>query len=122
MRSNYWGEGRHNALLLVGDFFQQTLNARLIDSRAEFPFERPQDSFWEPYLDAAKEWFGGIFKDWLFGETAKPPRRDLQREATRSEPPQREQREPERQPTKEQLLELLRQKQEQRRLETRQWE
>ena len=122
MRSNYWGEGRHNALLLVGDFFQQTLNARLIDSRAEFPFERPQDSFWEPYLDAAKEWFGGIFKDWLFGETAKPPRRDLQREATRSEPPQREQREPERQPTKEQLLELLKQKQEQRRLENRQWE
>ena len=122
MRSNYWGEGRHNALLLVGDFFQQTLSARLIDSGAEFPFERPHDSIWEPYLDAAKEWFGGIFKDWLFGETAKPPRRDLQREATRSEPPQREQREPERQPTKEQLLELLRQKQEQRRLETRQWE
>ena len=122
MRSNYWGEGRHNALLLVGDFFQQTLSARLIDSGAEFPFERPHDSIWEPYLDAAKEWFGGIFKDWLFGETAKPPRRDLQREATRSEPPQREQREPERQPTKEQLLEILRQKQEQRRLETRQWE
>ena len=122
MRSNYWGEGRHNALLLVGDFFQQTLSARLIDSGAEFPFERPHDSIWEPYLDAAKEWLGGIFKDWLFGETAKPPRRDLQREATRSEPPQREQREPERQPTKEQLLELLKQKQEQRRLETRQWE
>ena len=122
MRSNYWGEGRHNALLLVGDFFQQTLNQRLIDSRTEFPFERPHDSFWEPYLDAAKEWFGGIFKDWLFGETAKPPRRDLQREATRSEPPQGEQREPEKQPTNEQLLERLRQKQEQRRLESRQWE
>ena len=69
----------------MGDFFQQTLSARLIDSGAEFPFERPHDSILEPYLDAAKEWFGGI-KDWLFGETAKPPRRDLQREATRSEP------------------------------------
>ena len=99
MRSNYWGEGAHNALLLVGDFFQQTLAARLIDSGAEFPFERPHDSIWEPYFDAAKEWFGGIFKDWLFGERAKPaplsppsPRRDLQAEATRSEP-QREQRE-----------------------------
>ena len=76
------------------EIFQQTLSARLIDSGAEFPFERPHDSILEPYLDAAKEWFGGIFKDWLFGETAKPPRRDLQREATRSEPPQREQREP----------------------------
>jgi penicillin-binding protein 1A len=129
MRSNYWGEGRHNALLLVGDFFQQTFTARLIDSGAEFPFERPHDSIWEPYLDAAKEWFGGIFKDWLFGERAKPvplsppsPRRDLEREATRSEPTQREQRELERQLTKEQLLELLRQKQEQRRQENREWE
>jgi penicillin-binding protein 1A len=121
MRSNYWGEGRHNALLVVGDFFQQTLTARLIDSSAEFPFERPQDSIWEPFFDAAKDWFGGIFKDWLFGERAKPPRRELQSEATRSEPVQREQRE-ERQLTKEQLLERLREKQEQRRLENRQSE
>ena len=29
MRSNYWGEGRHNALLLVGDFFQQTLDCAI---------------------------------------------------------------------------------------------
>ena len=122
MRSNYWGEGRHNALLVVGDFFQQTLTARLIDSGAEFPFERPHDSIWEPFLDSAKEWFGGIFKDWLFGERAKPPRRDLQSEAPRSEPTQREQRELERPLTKEQLLERLREKQEQRRLENRQWE
>jgi penicillin-binding protein 1A len=123
MRSNYWGEGGHNALLVVGDFFQQALAARLIDSGAEFPFERPHDSIWEPFLDAAKEWFGGIFKDWLFGEGAKPiPRRDLQREAPRSEPTQREQRELERPLTKEQLLERLREKQEQRRLENREWE
>ena len=122
MRSNYWGEGAHNALLLVGDFFQQTLAARLIDSGAEFPFERPHDSIWEPYFDAAKEWFGGIFKDWLFGERARPPRRDLQDQVTRSEPTQREQRELERRPTKEQLLELLKQKQEQRRQDNREWE
>ena len=72
MRSNYWGEGAHNALLLVGDFFQQTLSARLIDGGAEFPFERPRDFFWEPYFDAAKEWFGSIFRDWLFGDRANP--------------------------------------------------
>lgn len=120
MRSNYWGEGAHNALLVVGDFFQHTLAARLIDGRAEFPFARPDDSIWEPYLDAAKEWFGGIFKDWFLGERAKPsplpqppPRRDIQREAPRSEPTQREQRELERQLTKERLLERLRQKREQ---------
>ncbi|MGH7825698.1 MAG: transglycosylase domain-containing protein [Candidatus Binatia bacterium] len=120
MRSNYWGEGAHNALLVVGDFFQHTLATRLIDGGAEFPFARPDDSIWEPYLDAAKEWFGGIFKDWFLGERAKPsplpqppPRRDIQREAPRSEPTQREQRELERQLTKERLLERLRQKREQ---------
>ena len=123
MRSNYWGEGRHNALLLVGDFFQQTLTARLIDSGTEFPFERPHDSIWEPFLDSAKEWFGGIFKDWLFGERAKPtPRRDLQSEAPKSEPTQREQRELERPLTKEQLLDRLRERREQRRQENREWE
>lgn len=109
MRSNYWGEGAHNALLVVGDFFQHALAARLVDGRAEFPFARPQDSIWEPLFDAAKEWFGGIFKDWLFGESAKPPRRELQAEAPRSEPAQREQR----QLTKEQLQERLREQREQ---------
>ena len=116
MRSNYWGEGAHNALMVVGDFFQQTLASRLIDGGTEFPFVRPHESIWEPFFDAAKEWFGGIFKDWLFGERAKPPRSDLQAEAPRSEPTLG------RQPTKEQLLELLRQKQEQRRQENRERE
>jgi penicillin-binding protein 1A len=121
MRSNYWGEGAHNALLVVGDFFQQTFSARLIDSSAEFPFERPHDSFWEPYLDAAKEWFGGIFRDWLFGERAKPtpfpppPRHDLEREPLRDRlEDSQEQRRLERQREKERLLELLREKREQR--------
>lgn len=79
MRSNYWGEGGHNALLVVGDFFRRTLAARLIDGGARFPYERPYDSIWEPFFDTAKEWLGGILKDWLFGERAKPvppPRRD----------------------------------------------
>jgi penicillin-binding protein 1A len=123
MRSNHWGEGAHNALLVVGDFFQHTLAARLIDAGAEFPFARPRDSIWEPYLDAAKEWFGGIFKDWLFGERAKPaplppPRRELEREAPRSELEESRERQAqrslERQREKERLLERLRQKREQR--------
>ena len=122
MRSNYWGEGAHNALPVVGDFFQQILAARLIDVNAEFPFPRPQDSIWEPHLDAAKDWLFDTVKDWLFGARAKPPRRDLQREATRPEPSQREQKELERQLTKEQILDLLKQKQEQRRQENRERE
>jgi penicillin-binding protein 1A len=118
MRSDYWGEGAHNALLVVGDFFRQALAARLIDGGVEFPFERPRDSIWDDYLDAAREWFGGIFKGWLLGDRARPPL--PQRETPR--PEQREQRELERQVTKERLLEILRQKQEQRRQENRERE
>jgi penicillin-binding protein 1A len=137
MRSNYWGEGGHNALLLVGDFFQQTLDARLIDRSAQFPYSKPHDS-WEPYIDKAKEWFLGIVKEWLLGERAKPaplppPRRELEREAPRSQQTQREkerfddlqerqreQRQLEREREKQRLLERIREKLQQRRLESEQ--
>ncbi len=36
MRSSYWGQGGHNAGLLVGDFFRSALRGRLIDARARF--------------------------------------------------------------------------------------
>lgn len=37
MRSNYWGQGGHNAVLLVGDFFRSALRERVIDAKARFP-------------------------------------------------------------------------------------
>jgi penicillin-binding protein 1A len=37
MRSNYWGQGGHNAVLLVGDFFRSALQDKLIDAQAQFP-------------------------------------------------------------------------------------
>jgi penicillin-binding protein 1A len=121
MRSNYWGEGGHNALLLVGDFFQRTLDAQLIDGGTRFPYERPYDSIWEPFFDAAREWLGGIVKDWWLGERAKPPpppRRDFEREAPHDRfedlpERQRDQRDLERQLEKERPMEWLRQKREQ---------
>jgi penicillin-binding protein 1A len=36
MRSDYWGQGGHNAALLVGDFFHGVLKEDLIDRRARF--------------------------------------------------------------------------------------
>jgi penicillin-binding protein 1A len=142
MRSNYWGEGGHNALLLVGDFFQQTLASRLIDSRADFPFDRYYESIWDPYFDMAKEWLGGMLRGWFGGEKPKPaplprasPRRDLRFEAPGSEQSQNqkepmveqfggtrdrgEQRQLEREAEKDRLLERWRQKQQQREQETR---
>jgi penicillin-binding protein 1A len=87
MRSNYWGEGAHNALLLVGDFFQHSLDARLIDSGSRFPYDRPYDSVWDPIVDTAKEWFGNIVKDWWLGDRTRQapsaPRRVLEPETPR---------------------------------------
>ena len=37
IRSNYWGQGGHNALRIVGSFVQQGQKAKLIDTKAEFP-------------------------------------------------------------------------------------
>jgi penicillin-binding protein 1A len=37
MRSDYWGQGGHNAILLVGDFFRDVLKAGLIETKARFP-------------------------------------------------------------------------------------
>src|SRR4029079_4476835 len=41
LRSDYWGQGGHNAILLVGDFFKTALKHRLIDAKAEFPAPPP---------------------------------------------------------------------------------
>jgi penicillin-binding protein 1A len=37
MRSNYWGQGGHSAILLVGDFFKTALDAGKLPADAEFP-------------------------------------------------------------------------------------
>ncbi len=37
MRSNYWGQGGHNAILVVGDFFKAVLDSRKLDPAATFP-------------------------------------------------------------------------------------
>jgi penicillin-binding protein 1A len=36
MRSNYWGQGGHNAILLVGEFFRDSLTSGLVDAQARF--------------------------------------------------------------------------------------
>jgi penicillin-binding protein 1A len=56
IRSDHWGQGGNNALMVVGDFFQQTLHSRLIDAGARFP--RPRDSFFDSILDKLEDLFG----------------------------------------------------------------
>jgi penicillin-binding protein 1A len=40
MRSSYWGQGGHNAILVVGDFFREATKGKLIDTKATFPPSR----------------------------------------------------------------------------------
>jgi penicillin-binding protein 1A len=37
MRSNYWGQGGHNAILVVGNFFKSALDSGKINGAAVFP-------------------------------------------------------------------------------------
>jgi penicillin-binding protein 1A len=114
MRSNYWGEGGHNAVLLVGDFFQHILNARFIDGGAQFPYARPRESFWDPFLNIFREWWLGDRLErapWPSGgEPERQAPRDRAEDALEQ---QRAARELERERQKERLMERLRQKREQ---------
>ncbi len=62
MRSSYWGQGAHNALLVVGDFFQQALNGRMIETGARFP---RSDGVFGPLRDRVDEWFGSSRPDFI---------------------------------------------------------
>jgi penicillin-binding protein 1A len=57
MRSDYWGQGSHNALLPVGDFFRQAASRRLIDAGAHFPGEQGAG-----FGAALLAWFDGMMR------------------------------------------------------------
>jgi len=40
MRSSYWGQGGHNAVLLAGEFFRDAIDAGALDRHANFPPSR----------------------------------------------------------------------------------
>jgi penicillin-binding protein 1A len=60
MRSSYWGQGAHNALLVVGDFMQQSTKAGLTDTKASFAAPRMQDQE-QPLLQGVKDWWNSVF-------------------------------------------------------------
>ena len=76
MRSDYWGQGGHNALLLVGDFFRQASSRRMIDAAAQFPGARdawPGASVWGPALD----WLRGLISDEPAPPRPEAPQQEL---------------------------------------------
>ena len=80
LRSDYWGQGAHSALPVVGDFFGNALRARLIDPRARFA--APEESgLWA----RVRNWFRSLFSQEPAAE-ARPQR--IVKPTRKQEPPQ----------------------------------
>ncbi|GAB2880284.1 transglycosylase domain-containing protein [Uliginosibacterium flavum] len=56
LRSDYWGQGAHSALPIIGDFFARAQGARLIDSEARFA-KAVDDTL----LGRLNNWYGKAF-------------------------------------------------------------
>ncbi len=80
LRSDYWGQGAHSAVPVVGDFFGNALRARLIDPRARFA--APEDTgLWARIT--------GWFRRLLAPEPVAEPRpQRIPKPARKQEPPQ----------------------------------
>ncbi|VVE76278.1 penicillin-binding protein [Pandoraea sputorum] len=60
LRSDYWGQGAHSALPIVGDVFSRALRAKVIDGSAKF--EAPDNHHWySDWWTRASEWVTGLF-------------------------------------------------------------
>ena len=84
MRNDAWGQGAHNALHIVGDFFQQTEQARLIDVKARFaaPHRPPQ-----PQLAPAPDPLLAPPGDWSGNAVQRTPEQSLPQAVEVAEPP-----------------------------------
>lgn len=60
LRSDYWGQGAHSALPIVGDFFQRAQRSKLIDSRVRFATDQ-QPGWFAERSDRLREWFQHLF-------------------------------------------------------------
>ncbi len=67
LRSDYWGQGAHSALPIVGEVTAQALRARLIDPSAQF--EAPPEGFFSQLAKGLRDWVHGL----LPAEPAPPP-------------------------------------------------
>nr|WP_241016346.1 transglycosylase domain-containing protein [Paraburkholderia sp. Ac-20336] len=60
LRSDYWGQGAHSALPIVGDFFQRAQRSRLVDPRVKFDTEQPPGWFAER-AERLRDWIEHLF-------------------------------------------------------------
>ncbi|HEY2022646.1 penicillin-binding protein 1A [Paraburkholderia sp.] len=60
LRSDYWGQGAHSALPIVGDFFQRAQRSRLVDTHLKFDTDQPPSWFAERTARLS-DWLGHLF-------------------------------------------------------------
>ena len=58
LRSDYWGQGAHNALHVVGDFMQHALGEHVLDANAEFPTRGTFAVAMRRFGERLKRWLG----------------------------------------------------------------
>jgi len=73
LRSDYWGQGAHSALPIVGDVTSQALRAKLIDPRARF--EQPPEGFVSQLSKGLQDWVQGLLSREPAPEPAPEPLR-----------------------------------------------
>ena len=95
MRSSYWGQGGHNAVLLVGDFFKSAIDGGKIDASAQFPGAPPRVA--APHGEPAEEVMeegGDMEQDGANGgqarDAASAPAADEQDSGQQAPPPAQE--------------------------------
>ncbi|MBS1156389.1 MAG: glycosyl transferase family 51 [Proteobacteria bacterium] len=72
LRSDYWGQGAHSALPIVGDFFRAALRSRSIDARTRF--EAPDEKgLLTRMLKSSPDWIQGMFEEKSASAPASQP-------------------------------------------------
>nr|WP_130391792.1 transglycosylase domain-containing protein [Cupriavidus agavae] len=73
LRSDYWGQGAHSALPIVGDFYQRAIRARVVDGRARFA-EVDRKTWYSGLTETVRGWYGKLFASKPAEEPASAPR------------------------------------------------
>ncbi|MPW06366.1 penicillin-binding protein [Paraburkholderia sp. CNPSo 3155] len=60
LRSDYWGQGAHSALPIVGDFFQRAQRSRLVDSHMKFDTAQ-QPGWFAERAERLRNWIESLF-------------------------------------------------------------
>ncbi|MFJ5382800.1 penicillin-binding protein 1A, partial [Cupriavidus sp. CER94] len=73
LRSDYWGQGAHSALPIVGDFYQRALRARIVDARARFA-EVDEKTWYSGLTATVRGWYQKLFASDRKDDSAPLPR------------------------------------------------